>query len=415
MDGPPIHNGAVRVGGTRVIEVGSFTDLSPSEGDVIDLGESILLPGLINGHCHLDYTCFHGKIPRPTSFTDWIHSINREKTKLKPDDYAKSIEQGLGEAQRYGTTSLVNLEAFPNLIDRIRSHSLRVWWCAELIDVTAPGRAQELIAAAQRHFQRGNNKHNFGLAPHAPFTASEKLYRACMEAARRNPLLLTTHLAESSEEMEMFRRRKGPLYQFLCSIGRPDNDCGGATPLALFLQKVDEWQHAAESNSTSGDFCPWLIAHLNELEESDFELLATVAKHFSVVHCPRSHAYFRHNPFPLEKLRGLGVNICLGTDSLASNVDLSLFAEMRQLKRNDPGFPSGAILEMVTVNASKAIGAGDRLGKIQAGYEADLIAIPGQPGGIYDSIINFNGPVPWMMIGGELGNFSRFPLFFSQT
>src|SRR6188768_6654 len=83
MDGPPIEDGAVRVGGQRIIEVVKFSDLTGAD-EIVDLGEHILLPGLINAHCHLDYTCLRGKIPPPQSFSDWIRAINAERPSFRP-------------------------------------------------------------------------------------------------------------------------------------------------------------------------------------------------------------------------------------------------------------------------------------------------------------------------------------------
>src|SRR2546422_5691476 len=120
MDGPPIENGAVAISGDRIVDVGTFDGVKArNSGEVMDLGEQALLPGLINAHCHLDYTCLRGKIPRPKVFTEWIRAINAEKAKLSERDYVSSIEQGFAEAKRFGTTSLVNLEAFPELIAKL--------------------------------------------------------------------------------------------------------------------------------------------------------------------------------------------------------------------------------------------------------------------------------------------------------
>src|SRR3982750_3210463 len=92
MDGPPIEDGAVAVSGGIIADVGTFTDVRRrSSGVVHDLGERVLLPGLINAHCHLDYTCLRGAIPPPSSFTNWIDAINERKAALKPDDYVRSI------------------------------------------------------------------------------------------------------------------------------------------------------------------------------------------------------------------------------------------------------------------------------------------------------------------------------------
>ena len=186
----------------------------------------------------------------------------------------------------------------------------------------------------------------------------------------------------------MFRDASGPLFDFLKSIDRPMDDCGQETPVSFLLRN-----HAIDER--------WLIAHLNELTDSDFDLLAR-AKKFHIVHCPRSHTFFGHAAFALKKLRALGFNICVGTDSLASNSSLSLFSEMRALRRKEPWLSPREILEMATVNGARAIGQADLLGQISPGCRADLIAIPGTPSRseLFDSIIEFDGSVSWMMING---------------
>jgi len=232
MDGPPIDNGAVAVSGDRITDVANFPEISARHAgeEIVDLGEQALLPGLINAHCHLDYTRLRGKIPRQESFTDWIRAINAEKAKLSPEDYVRSINEGFAEAERFGTTTIANLTAFPELISQIHA-PIRTWWLAELIDVRDPSRANEVVDAAVGQLKSAED---WGLAPHAPFTASANLYRRCEEIARRENVSLTTHLAESREEMSMFREASGPLYEFMKGIGRPMDDCGHETPLALF-------------------------------------------------------------------------------------------------------------------------------------------------------------------------------------
>ena len=401
MDGPPIENGAVAVSGNRIIDVGKFPVISArhSGQQLIDLGEQALLPGLINAHCHLDYTCLRGKIPPRKSFADWIRSINAEKAKLSAQDYLASITEGFAEAKRFGTTTIANLTAFPELIARI-DPPIRTWWFAELIDVRSPERANELVDLAVESLKPAAN---WGLAPHAPFTASKDLYRRCEEVARRENVLLTTHLAESREEMSMFRDGAGPLYDFMRSIGRPMDDCGHKTPLRLFSDPIGA--PPSTSLRTGPDRArptEWIIAHLNELAESDFELLETFRGKFHVVHSPRSHDYFAHSPFAFERLRDLGFNLCLGTDSLASNENLSLFAEMRAFRRGEPAVSPKQVLEMVTVNGGRALGRPQILGRIRANYFADLIAIPCRGiTDVFEEILAFDQPVQWIMVNGK--------------
>ena len=381
----PIEDGAVVVEREKIVGVGAFPEIKETfAGEVLDLGERVLLPGLINAHCHLDYTVLRGKIPSPSSFADWIREINAEKARLTEQDYVDSIKAGFAEAARFGTTTIANLTAFPKLADAIEE-PIRTWWFGELIDVRDPKQAEAIVEEAVELLRP---KRNWGLAPHAPFTASPRLFARCEEIARKEGVPLTTHLAESRDEMQMFREASGPAFDFLQGIGRSMDDCGRETPFSLFrrTRSLDE---------------RWIIAHLNELDADDFELLAKTPK-FHIAHSPRSHGYFGHSPFAFEQLRGLGLNVCLGTDSLASNTNLSLFAEMREfLGKNSATSPREA-LEMATTNGAAALGQWDRLGCIRTGAFADLIALPASTGDIFENIVAFSGDVPWMMVNGDI-------------
>lgn len=410
MDGPPIENGAVRVHGETIIDVGKFSELTSGTDEIVDLGDHILLPGLINAHCHLDYTCLRGRIPSSQSFADWIRAINAEKARLSVEEYVASINQGFAEAKQFGTTTIANLTAFPELIAQVQD-PIRTWWFAELIDVRSRAQSTKNLTGLTSQVPRRSEmvertlgslrtRDRKGLAPHAPFTASANLYRSCEEIAQRENILLTTHLAESREEMAMFLDASGSLYDFLNEIGRDMSDCGGNTPLHAFLRSLHV-SHRHPSTSL-GMTSPWIIAHLNELTETDFDLLEEIPQKLSIVHCPRSHAYFGHSDFQFERLREFGSNVCLGTDSLASNDDLSLFAEMR-IFRDRFGVRPQKVLKMVTTNSACALKQRNQLGKIRRNFLADMIALPftKQPD-IFETILNFVGKVPWIMLHGKI-------------
>lgn len=382
----PIDNGAVFVQDNKIAGVGRFDDIRREHrGDLLDLDERVLLPGLINAHCHLDYTVLRGKIGPHQSFADWIRAINAEKAKLSEQDYVDSINAGFAEAQRFGTTTIANLTAFPKLVAAIEE-PVRTWWFGELIDVRNPERADEIVDQAVANLSAAKY---WGLAPHAPYTASPRLYARCEEIARQQDACLTTHLAESNDEMLMFRDGTGPTFDFLKNIGRPMDDCGCETPVSRFLR-----------TRTIDD--RWIIAHLNELDAGDFDLLRNAPK-FHVAHCPRSHHFFQHPGFALQRLRALGFNLCLGTDSLASNSDLSLFAEMRELLSEHSAVSPREALEMVTTNGAAALGQRDALGCLAAGAYADMIALPvSAKNDIYENIVAFSGNVPWTMVNGEV-------------
>jgi cytosine/adenosine deaminase-related metal-dependent hydrolase len=197
----------------------------------------------------------------------------------------------------------------------------------------------------------------------------------------------------------MFRDGSGPLYEFMKSIGRDMGDCGHETALELFV--------GARNANPAGTRCispeRWLVAHVNELTDSDFKVLENMTTRFHVVHSPRSHDYFGHSGFPFKRLHALGFNVCLGTDSLASNENLNLFAEMRAFQRSEPSSSPKRIFEMATLNPASALRQQNALGRIKRGFRADLIAIPcNERGDLFAEIVAFDGDVAWMMVGGSL-------------
>ena len=393
MDGPPIEHGAVLIAGNEVAAVGAASELAQG-GDILDLGDVVLMPGLINAHCHLDYSMMRWAIHAPKSFTGWVQRINALKRSLDSNDYLAAIARGFGELIKWGTTTVCNIESFPELMPHMPPPPIRTWWFYEMIDIRHRITTDDVVAGALAFFQnRGSTLANFGLSPHAPFTASISLYHLANDCAQSFAMPLTTHVAESREEFLMFRESRGPLYEFMVSLDRPMGDCGVASP----------FMHLWKSGAINGQ---WLLAHMNELTEEDFTLLAMLPRESAphVVHCPGSHAYFRHAPFPFRRLHELGVRICTGTDSLASTDSLSLPGELRRLWKAEPWLTAEQLLETVTVNPARALRRPAQLGRIAPGAWADLIALPvsGNLASVHEEIVRFDQPIPWMMIDGQI-------------
>lgn len=389
LGAPPIENGVVAVEEGRITVVGRREDVPG--GPVCDLGEVVLMPGLINAHCHLDYTVMRGAILPQASFANWIRRINDLKRTLTDEDYLRSITAGFGELRRWGTTGVFNIEAFPELMVRMPPPPLRTWWFYELLDIRNRVHTDDVVAGALTFFgKRPDWLGGFGLSPHAPYSTSAELYELTRFCAEKHGMPWTTHLAETAEEMEMFAGASGEMFDFLKALGRPMDDAGGTTPVRRIL---------------GGDLVPrgGLLTHMNCLSADDWDLLAARVGEVAVVHCPNCHEYFARPPFELEKMRALGVPVCLGTDSLASNSALNLFSEMRTVRHRHPSLANAEILDMVTRAPARAIGLAGLLGEIAVGACADLIAVPyaGSPEGAVDAILENRREIDWMMVGGR--------------
>lgn len=384
VSSPPVEGGMVCVEEGKIASWGKW-DGRPAT----DLGDAVLMPGLINAHCHLDYSVMRGAILPNASFSQWIRRINDLKRTLDDDDYLGSIRSGFEELLRHGTTTVFNIESFPELMVRMPPPPIRTWWFYEMMDVRNRIHTEDVVAGALSFFEnREGWPGGFGLSPHAPYTTSPDLYRLARFCCEKYDMPFMTHLAESDEEFEMFRDARGPLHDFLNGLGRKLSDTGSLTPVARML---------AENALPDGA----LLTHMNFLEEEDWALLH--GKNFSIVHCPCCHDYFGRAPFPMERFLREGFNVCLGTDSLASNRSLNMFAEMQCAQRGHPGVAPQTLLETATLNPAKAIGMAGRLGEICGSAEADLIAVPfsGRTEDALEAIIDHTGPVCWVMVGGQ--------------
>ncbi len=390
----PIVDGAVVIDGNTVTAVGKFDEIRASHpGEATDLGEQLLMPGLVNAHCHLDYSMMRRAIQPQRSFTEWIGRINALKRSLGPDDYRAAIVRGLAESRQWGTTTIANIESFPELLLDPPETALRVWWFLEMIDVRHQVPNEEVSSGMLAFFEKCHTQRGgFGMSPHAPYTASGPLYEIISEAAKKLGMPVMTHVAESREEWEMFSHARGELYEFMLRLGRWMEDCQhGNTPLRHLFHHTPFGAR-------------WILSHMNELDDSDLLLLASIprADRPSIVHCPGSHRYFRHAPFPLAKLLELRMNICLGTDSLASTFTLSMFDEMRIISSREQWLHPADVVSMATLNGALALGL--NAGKIAPGALADLIAFPYDASmrDIHAAVIANREPIGWMMIDGQI-------------
>jgi cytosine/adenosine deaminase-related metal-dependent hydrolase len=395
---PPIENGAIVISENRIAGVGPWADLQAhAAGKVSDLGEVILLPGLVNAHCHLDYTDMAGQLPPPKKFTDWIPLMLAAKAECSYTEYARSWLNGARMLLQSGTTTVADIEAAPELLPEMWDATpLRIFSFLEMTGVRAKRAPAEILGQAlEKADSLAHPRCRAALSPHAPYSTSSELLRLCAESARERHLPVATHVAESEQEFEMFTEARGEMFHWLQRNGRDMSDCGHGSPV----------QHVEKAGLPGETF---LAIHVNCLAPGDAELLGKRGVH--IVHCPRSHEYFRHPKFPHEQLASAGANLCLGTDSLATvrkgekeKIELNLFAEMQAFAAINKGYPPEDILKMATIAGARALGMAGQIGELSENALADLITIPftGKRADIFDSVVHHPSTVSASMIDGQ--------------
>lgn len=395
---PPIEDGAVVVAGNEIRAVGRWRELrGSSDRKVVDLGDVVLLPGLINAHCHLDYSDMAGQLPAPKSFLDWIPLIMAAKSGWSFSNYAQSWLNGAHMLLKSGTTTVADIEAMPDLLPEVwEATPLRVFSFLEMTGIRAKRDPAEILReAAEKIDSLSHPQNHIGLSPHAPYSTRPELLRLTAKLARKRRWRVCMHVAESEQEFEMFRHARGAMHEWMRRNERDNSDCGRGSPA----------RHLANNDLLGENL---LAVHVNLLDRGDAQLLGQ--NRVSIAHCPRSHDYFHHPPFPRERLARAGANICLGTDSLATmrkngrhKPVLDMFEEMRTLADKDKALRPVDILRMATVNGARALGQAGKLGELSPGALADLIAVPGhgKPAKVYDAVLAHTAPVSAGMIGGR--------------
>lgn len=383
LDGPPIDNGALLVEGDTIRAVGPASEIGAADAqmggadaEIVELPRHTLLPGLINAHCHLDYTCLRGKLPSGVSFSKWALAIVGAKRRLSVSAYEASVRAGLDELLRYGTTGVIEVSCLSGRYAAARlieETPLRVAFFGEALGLN-PFKARRRLRLLRRVLDGldAPNVITRGISPHAVYSMSKRLVKLIGRELARRPMPLTVHLLESRQEP-----RLNPWYDPRRAVKILD-ELGWLGPSVLGI-------------------------HVNCPDEEDVAILAR--RGVSVVHCPGSHRFFGHEPFPAETLRAAGVPLCLGTDSLASNVRLDMLREMRLFREAHPAFTAEETLRMATTVPARYLGFEGRLGVLKAGAMADAIAVPAAPCPVEEtcaSVIAHEGQVPWVMIGGTV-------------
>jgi cytosine/adenosine deaminase-related metal-dependent hydrolase len=369
MNREPIRDAAIAIQNERVAAVGPIRQLRgsfPAAAET-DLGNSILLPGLVNAHVHLDLTRPTDRTMPPPPFVDWVREVIVWMTNEAHALHVgmNAVVAGMKQCVKFGVTSVGDvaarqmnqLRATIEISARQRGTSYG--------EVTAMAARRELLEdkiAAVVDGRAVCETLRAGISPHAPYSIEPAGYRRCLQVARENNLPLATHLAETPYEAEFLASHSGPfreLWEWLKGWDdRVPVFTGGPIRYAKSLGLLDY---------------PTLLAHVNYCDDDELAILA--AGQASVVYCPRTHAYFNHPPHRWRDMLARGINVALGTDSAASSPDLNVLDDLRLVHSLAPDVPIPDLWRLITVNAAKAISRND-VGSLCSGNWADVVAVP---------------------------------------
>ncbi len=367
VSGAPLRHGVVEILGDTIGFVGPMTlyrGARPVDLNVQLQGPAAILPGLVNAHTHLEFSSLEEPIGQPGSpLADWIPQViqwRRERDEVSGAAQfqmkSKAIRLGIDQSLRAGVAKLGEISTEPWSETMHPRVSPRCTSFMELIALSTK-QNEALGHVAAKHLERQGSLAR-GLSPHAPYTVNLELLDEAVRLSARSGAALQMHLAESPEEIELMAKGEGRLREMLEQAG-----LWRIADLSIGLKPLDYLERLSRASHC-------VVAHGNYLEPREVSFLAENRDALSVAYCPRTHDYFGHSEHPVLSMLNSGVNVAIGTDSKASNPDLSILEEMKFLGAQGK-LPPIKIVQMATRNGVVALGHTSG-GMLATGEPADL-------------------------------------------
>ena len=359
--GPPLRDGWVTVARGRVVALGSGR--SPDGPGVVtrDLGHSVLLPGLVNAHTHLELSWLWGKVPPAPSLPNWVSDLMRQRFAAGGDDAAR-MRLAIIDALEAGTAAVgdvANTAASQDALAHSRLHGVVF---REVVGFN-PADPEALLAAAAQDVEAHRTPRVAAhVVPHAPYSVAPDVLRLIGARAAREPgAICSIHVGESPDEIEFLQTGGGRWRDVLDARGAwnprwTPPRCGPVE----YLDRL-------------GVVGPALVA-VHCVQCTDAELARLAEARATIVTCPRSNVWVGVGRAPAARFFASGARVAIGTDSLASASDLNLFSELAALHHLAPEIAPARLLESATRSGAEAIGRPD-LGLIAPGARARLITV----------------------------------------
>ncbi|WP_420641134.1 amidohydrolase family protein [Candidatus Leptofilum sp.] len=390
-----IENGAVAVAGDSIVAIGPTATLTAEfqADETVDCAGQVIMPGLVNAHTHVPMTLFRG-LNDDLRLDVWLgYLMPVEREFVTPDFVKLGTRIACAEMIRSGVTTFADMYYFEEAIaEETAVIGMRALLGQTVLVFPAPDAAtyEDALVLARRFIERWNGHPLIqpAVAPHAWYTGTPEMDRACADLARAFDVPIHTHVAETSFEVENARQQHH-------------------TPVVPVIAK-----HGLLNTKL-------LAAHCVHLEKS--EMFALKQAGAGVAHCPSSNLKLASGIANVKAMLDVGINLGVGTDGPASNNDLDMIEEVRlaallaKAQSSDPTvLPARQALELVTRRGARALHMGEVTGSLEVGKRADLAVVSmnhlhnwphfnNNPDGVYSRLIYAakSGDVQHVMCNGR--------------
>jgi cytosine/adenosine deaminase-related metal-dependent hydrolase len=336
-----------------------------------ELGDVALMPGLVNAHTHLELSYLRGAVAPAREFVAWVRGLlgaRRPPEEAAAPDILAAIDGGIDESLATGSALVGDISNTLVTFEPLARSPLAAVVFYELLRFREldPERFVEQACRAIDALP-ATAAVRPGLAPHAPYSVAPLVLRALGRVIDRRPSLRSSvHLSESAAEVQFILCGDGPWRGVLEDLGVFDP--GWVAPGVSPVQYLHE-----------NGFLDRRVLAVHGVQMSDADLARLAGLGVTLVACPRSNQYTGAGIPPIDRFYAAGVQVAVGTDSLASAPDLSVFAELTEMRRLAPSVPAHVLLDSATRQGARALGFESEFGTIEPGRRDRLLAVAVPP------------------------------------
>ncbi len=355
-----IQNGAICFD-EKIIDIGDKQSvIDKHKGvEVENLGEnSVLMPGLINPHVHLEFSSNKTTL-RYGDFIPWLNSVISQRDNILQNCGSTCIDTQLQNMLKSGITTLGEISSFGDDFDSCLKTPQKVVYFVEILG-SRPDSVDILFEnfRSRLHISEDNRSENFipAISVHSPYSTHPILAKNVLDIARKENYLVSTHFMESQAERDWLDRGEGDFVKFFNSFAP------NAKPLCSALEYLELFYDTKA-----------LFTHCTKANQNEIDKIKKLGGF--ITHCPVSNRLLGSGRLEIENIDKNMLN--LATDGLSSNTTLNLWDEMRSALmmhfKADLQMLSKQLIKMSTINAANALGLNS--GKLEIGLNADIIAV----------------------------------------
>lgn len=359
----PIRNGYVECDedGT-IVRTGVCDDQS-------QVAKGAIVPGFVNAHCHLELSHLHGKFRKGSGMAGFIDQINALRDWASDDVKTELVDKWMGKLWNDGVSAIADISNDASSFSVKKKSPIYTRTFLEVFGTEPEDCADVMKGVTELNAVADDYGIDAAPTPHSCYTMSPALLSESSAAGLKSGYL-SYHSQESQEEEDLLLTGTGAMAENRRRAGMSTPPVTGGSSLEYFIDRLSDAKDAPYDEHI-------LLVHNVTLKQGDIDKARKVMKNVFWAICPLSNIFIHNALPPVQLMLDNGLDVCVGTDSLSSNDDLDMMAELVCLHSNFPQVPMNTLFVWASLNGARFLSKEDVLGTLTPGKRPGIVMISG--------------------------------------